>query len=73
MKYETRITEWTVVPENEPTYSERATVVKIADQCGGEYLRIEQDDNKIEIDPAEWPTLRAVIDHAVEQCRSAEM
>jgi hypothetical protein len=70
MKYETRITEWTIVPEGDPIFSERATRISIVDDGGGEFVEVEQEEvGKIQIDPTEWPVLRAAIDKAVEQCR----
>ena len=71
-KYETRITEWTVVPKGEPIFAERATVVTIEDEASGEYVEVSQEGVSIQIDPNEWPTLRAAIDHAIKQCRDVD-
>lgn len=73
MSYETRKTCVTVVPDNEPLFSEMATVVRIVDEAAGEFVEVSQegriDLGKIAIGTAEWPTLRAAIDEMVSQCR----
>lgn len=72
-KYEARPTSWTVGPENEPSFSEMTTVVKIDDEGAGEFVTIEQhgrsDLGKISVDVAEWPTLKDTIDAAIKSCR----
>lgn len=74
---EVKITRVTIVPRGEAIFCERATHVETQDEAAGEYVRIiQQDDRKsateqtIQIDPAEWPTIRSVIDYMVENCRS---
>ena len=60
-----RITQLTVLPETESIFSERATVITIEDEAAGEYLVVTQSTDsglgKIQIDPAEWPQIRAAI------------
>jgi hypothetical protein len=65
-KMTTRITRLTVAPENEPTYSERATHVMIKDEAAGEFVVIEQHldgggESKIAIDPEEWAAIRDAV------------
>jgi hypothetical protein len=70
MKYETRPSQWIVAPEGDPMFSERATRITIEDEAAGEFIQVEQEEiGKIQINLDEWPILRAVIDHAIEQCR----
>lgn len=73
-QYECRVTQWTVGPVGEATYSERATVISIDDEAGGEFVVVCQssrsDRGRIAIDPGEWPALRDAIEHAIGQCRS---
>ena len=73
MKYETRITSYTVAPAGEPTYSEQATQVNLVDESGGEFIEVCQsgrsDLGKIAINPDEWPELRKAIDSLIKQCR----
>lgn len=75
-QYECRVTQWTVVPIGEPTFSEMATVVSIDDESGGEFVVVKQsgrvDLSKIAINPDEWPALRKAIDTAIKQCRQEE-
>ena len=71
MSFETRTLALAVMPEGEPIYQERATRVAIDDECGGEFVVVEQGDGgKISVDPNEWPTLRAAIDRMVAECRT---
>lgn len=74
---ELKVTRLTIVPKGEAIFCERATHIEVQDQAAGEYLRIIQQDDRqsateqtIEIDPAEWPLIRKVIDFMIENCRS---
>jgi len=69
MKYKTRPSQWIIAPEGEPTFSEHATRITIEDEAAGEFVQVEQENGIIQIDTTEWPTLRAAIDHAIDQCR----
>ena len=69
-----RVTQITIAPEGEPIYSERAYVVQIEDEAGGEFLSIQCHDDQcangqIRMDPQEWPALRDAIDRMVKECR----
>lgn len=70
---ETRILSIIVAPEGEAIFSERATVVRIEDEAGGEYVVVSQDSvperGNIAINPEEWPALRDAIDWIVKECR----
>lgn len=58
MTMETRITSLIVLPEGEPIFSERATIVRIEDEAGGEYIVVSQDSipgrGNVAINPEEW-------------------
>jgi len=73
MEYEIRTLSVLVVPKEQPTFSEYATEIKIADKAAGEFLEVSQcgrtDLGKIWIGPEEWPTLRDAIDQMIKQCR----
>lgn len=76
IEYETRTTRLTIAPVGEPIFSERATDVSIEDEAGGEFVTIQQKsltvdrlDQKISIDPAEWPTLKEAIERLLADCR----
>jgi hypothetical protein len=67
-----RVTKWTIVPDDEPIFSEMATDIEITDDAGGEYLTITQHGEgcgAIKVDPEEWAELRGAIDKAVKECR----
>jgi hypothetical protein len=77
MSYECRPIKWAIGPASEPLFSERVTIVSIEDEAGGEFVVIEQQtdqphDQRIAINPDEWPMLRTAIDYAVQACRDAE-
>lgn len=68
-----RPTQLTVVPEGEPIFSERAFVVQIEDEAGGEFLSIQCHDDQcangqIRLDPDDWQFLREAIDQMVKEC-----
>ena len=73
MKYETRVTALVVLPVGQPTFSEMATTVEIADEAAGEFVEVKQrgrvDIGKIQINPEEWPSLREAIDRLIAECR----
>lgn len=67
MKYESRITRYTIAPVDEPIFSEMATHIEIEDESGGEFVVIGQcnehsKDGKIAIDPEEWPLIRDTVE-----------
>ena len=71
MKYETRITQVTVLKEGSPIFDQSATEVRIKDDGGGEFLELVQHpdykdgEQILRFDPKEWD---AVVE-AVEQLR----
>ena len=72
-KQKARITRIAVGPEDEPLFSEMFTTVEIVDEAAGEFVEVLQDGGpgigKIQINPEEWPMLRAAINRLVKQCR----
>ena len=73
MTMETRITSLIVLPEGEPIFSERATIVRIEDEAGGEYIVVDQDSipgrGNVAINPEEWPDIRDAIERMMKECR----
>jgi hypothetical protein len=70
--YITRVTQLTVTPHDEPTYSDMATTLTIDSEGGGEFLVIVQPTRVgkgIAIDPSEWPRLRAAINRMIGECK----
>ena len=70
LKMETRPLSWIVVQEGKPATDEGATVVKIDDDGGGEFIEIEQLDGTVRINAEEWPAVRAAINRAARLCRA---
>lgn len=70
---EARVLSVVVAPEGEAIFSESATVVRIDDEGGGEYVVVSQESvpgrGNIAINPEEWPALRDAIDRMVKECR----
>lgn len=67
--YTIRVTRLTVVPDNQPIFSEMATHFTIDDEAAGEYIEIQQQagslqdrDQKIAINPEEWPFFKDAIE-----------
>ena len=67
--YTIRVTRLTVLPENEPIFSEMATHFTIDDEAAGEFIEIQQQsgsiqamDQKIQINPEEWPVFKEAIE-----------
>ena len=73
MTYMTRTTSLTVLPEDQPIFSELATTVTIVDEGAGEFVEVGQSGHislgKIVINTNEWPALREAIDMMIAQCR----
>lgn len=68
-----RTTQITVVPEDQPIFSEQAITVSIVDESGGEFVEVQQasrtEIGKITINPEEWPALREAISLMIADCR----
>lgn len=71
-----RLTRLTVLPEEDPIFSEMATHITIEDEACGEYVRVTQYGDKakceININPEEWPILRDAIDSMIAECRKED-
>lgn len=71
--FETRITSMVVLPEGTEMFSEMATTISITDEAGGEFVEVAQhgrsDLGKVQIQPDEWPHIRAAIDRMIGECR----
>lgn len=75
-KYIQKITKITVLPENDPIFSELATTIEIDDEAAGEYVRVVQyhrhDDGTVCFDREEWPVIRDAIDKLIAECRDRD-
>lgn len=77
MKYITRITRLTILPEGEPMFSEMATHVETYDEAGNEYIAIKQDGGRTDLDnreilinPEEWPLIAAAVDQLMNDIKT---
>jgi hypothetical protein len=73
MKYITRITKLTVLPEREPVFSEMATDIEIEDEAAGEFVKLTQHggnaqcEKSILITDDEWPAIRDAIEMLLKE------
>jgi len=51
-KYETRITRLSVIPREEPIFSEQATHIAIEDEAAGEFVKVSQEGGHTDV--AKW-------------------
>lgn len=70
MAFEARSIAVSVCRAGEPIYSEKATLVSIRDDGGGEFVEVSQDSGRISMDVDEWPAIKAAIDAMILACRS---
>lgn len=66
MKYTTRCTAITVLPEGDKVFSEMATEISIVDEGGGEFIEVTQLGGTIRVDPKEWPAIRSAINRMMK-------
>ena len=69
----TRVTELIVIQDGDAIFNESATIIKIEDLAGGEFVRVRQPcetEPGISIDPTHWPAIRDAIDKLIQDCRS---
>jgi len=68
---EKRITEYTIVTEGKTLFDESATVIRIEDETGGEFVTLVQNGERVEtaFDESDWPIIRDTIDEMIGNCR----
>lgn len=69
-----RITQITLLPENEPIFSETAFIIQIEDEAGGEFVSVRSNDQscqrgQIRIDSSEWEVLKSAIDRMIKEVK----
>ena len=72
-----RLTQLTVLPEEDPIFSEAATHITIEDKSAGEFVKVKQicdhsENGAIAISPEDWPVLRDAIDDMIYGCRKED-
>lgn len=79
MKYITRTTKMTILPEGDPIFSENATNIEVAQEAGSDgFLKITQDagdpiyDGSVCIDHDNWPAIKAAIETMLEDIKKHE-
>lgn len=73
MKYITRTTKMTILPEGDPIFSELATHIEVAQEAVGDsFLKITQDsddpvyEGSVCIDCDNWPAIKSTIETMLE-------
>ena len=71
MNYTVRVTRLTILPENDPIFSEMATHVEIEDEAAGEFIVVRQIHDSIEkgevgFDAEQWPHIKSAIETLIE-------
>ena len=69
MAYEKRFIKLLVNRTGESLFASEAIAIEIIDEGGGEFVEITQKDDKMRIEPQEWPSLREAIDEMIDSCR----
>jgi hypothetical protein len=67
---ETRVVVMIIAPAGSTVLNEFSTRVEIQDEGGGEFVEVSQGSSSINIDPTEWPRIKAAIDKLIKNCRS---
>ena len=66
MEYEAKITEYTVKPVEEQTFSINATIIRIADEGAGEFITLSQEtdtrESIIAFEKEDWELIKGVVD-----------
>ena len=67
--YKIRVTQLSIMPRDEPIFSEQCTTITILDEAAGEFLEVVQKsgsaevkEETIQITPEEWPQLKKAIE-----------
>ena len=72
-KFETRVIELVVCHDGKEQYDDSATVIRIEDDGGGEFVTVKNAiqfrPDVVAINKVEWPALRAAIDRLIAECR----
>jgi hypothetical protein len=69
-----RVTQITVMPDVAALFEPSVTQISIDDEAGGEFVTVTQrpdsrPEQRIAIDPGEWPVIRDAIDELIKECR----
>jgi hypothetical protein len=74
-----RITQLSILPRDEPIFSEQCTTIAILDEGNGEFLELVQQsgsfgmkEQTIQINPEEWPQLSHAIEWMMTEIRDNE-
>jgi len=71
MKYITRTTKMTILPEGDPIFSEQATHIEVAQEAGSDgFLKITE--GSVCIDHDNWPAIKAAIETMLEDIKKHE-
>ena len=68
-----RVTKIVVLPDGDPIFGAMSTEIEIVDEAAGEFVKVtvlsDGDEEKLSIDPDNWPAIRDGIDRMISDCR----
>lgn len=75
--YLTRVTRYTIAPQGEPLFAERAIQVELDDEAAGEYIKIttqfdDAENQQVSLDIAEWPHVEAAVRKLIKESKRNE-
>jgi fructose-1,6-bisphosphatase len=71
-----RTTRVSLMSDDAAIFEESVTHIYIDDEAAGEFVVVSQHDhtkvteNRVAINPSEWPMLRRAIDQMIKECRT---
>ena len=68
--YKIRVTQISIMPRDEPIFSEQCTTITILDEAAGEFLEVSQEGGKLRFDAEEWPHVRDAVEKMFKLCRN---
>ena len=75
--YLTRVTRYTIAPQGEPLFAERAIQVELDDEAAGEYIKIttqfdDAENQQVSLDIEEWPHVEAAVRKLIKESKRNE-
>jgi hypothetical protein len=68
-EYEVRAVSYVIAPKGAGINDERATLIELSDEGGGEFIEVTQAGGGIRFDKDEWPWIRERIEVVMKSVR----
>ena len=74
---EARITQVTITSKGEPIFDAGTTIVEMADETSGEYVKVRQlfegaEPGEVAFDEDDWPEVRKQVNDMMMRCRKEQ-